>query len=220
MNIYSNVVERDIINLRKLAEQQKNQRTLKIKNRTLKQTHDVKLAESFSHITKKLDELKKSNQILGEIVKESNTPQLAIENNQDDAQHALPIENEKVQLGVIYDTSLGNTLNKKKRNNSFFNIEETDIGDIFWNGTLVEKVGGNKLKINEKIHNVTPGIQKLLTDTSNIPLKKLNDEDRHTFGKILESLIFEIRQYVANLNQVDINNQKPFLRIVIQKVKE
>ena len=60
MSIYSNVTEQDLINLRKLAEQQKNQRAEKIKNRILKQTHDIKLAESLSPITKKLDEVNKS----------------------------------------------------------------------------------------------------------------------------------------------------------------
>ena len=52
MSIYSNVTEQNLINLRKIAEQQKNQRDLKIKNRILKQTH-VKLAESLSPIKKK-----------------------------------------------------------------------------------------------------------------------------------------------------------------------
>ena len=58
MSIYPNVTEQDLANLRKLAEQQKNQRAEKIKNRSLKQTHDVKLAESLSPTTKKLDEVK------------------------------------------------------------------------------------------------------------------------------------------------------------------
>ena len=52
-------------------------------------------------------------------------------------------------------------------------------------------MGANKLKINEKIHNITPGSQKVLTDTSNIPMKKLNDKDREMFINILESLDFE-----------------------------
>ena len=51
MSIYSNVTEQDLINLPKLAEQQKNQRALKIKNKILKQTLDKKLAESLSPIT-------------------------------------------------------------------------------------------------------------------------------------------------------------------------
>ena len=55
MSIYSNVTEQDLDNLRKLAEQQKEQRAHKIKNRILKQTDDIKLAESLSPITKKLD---------------------------------------------------------------------------------------------------------------------------------------------------------------------
>ena len=62
MSIYSNVTEQDLINLRKLAEQQKEQRALKIKNRILKQTHEVILTESLSPITKKLDEVNKSTQ--------------------------------------------------------------------------------------------------------------------------------------------------------------
>ena len=53
MSIYSNVTEQDLIVLRKLAKQQKKQRALEMKNRILKQTHDIKLAESFSPITEK-----------------------------------------------------------------------------------------------------------------------------------------------------------------------
>ena len=54
MSIYSNVTEQDLINLRKLAEQQKKQRALEIKNRILKQIHDIKLAEVLSPITQKI----------------------------------------------------------------------------------------------------------------------------------------------------------------------
>ena len=61
MSIYSNVTEQDFNNLRKLAEQQKNQRALKIKIIILKQTHDIKLAESLTPITKKLDTINKSS---------------------------------------------------------------------------------------------------------------------------------------------------------------
>ena len=60
MSIYSNVTEQDMINLRKLAEQQKEQRAIKTKNRVLKQTYDIKLAESLSPITRKLDTINES----------------------------------------------------------------------------------------------------------------------------------------------------------------
>ena len=53
MSNYSAVTEQDLIILRKLAEQQKNQQALKSENRILKQTHDLKLAENLSPITKK-----------------------------------------------------------------------------------------------------------------------------------------------------------------------
>ena len=122
MSIYSNVTEKDDLNLHKLAEQQKEQRALKIKNRILKQTHDVKLAESLSPITEKLDEtnknlsdvIKESTQNLGNVIKENNTPtiQPAIENTPTQQ----PIENNE---GNIYDVELENTLNKMADNTGF-----------------------------------------------------------------------------------------------------
>ena len=73
MSIYSNVTEKDLENLRKLAIQQKNDRALKTKNRILKQTPDVKLAEHLSPITKKLDTINKSTKEIGEVIKETNS---------------------------------------------------------------------------------------------------------------------------------------------------
>ena len=111
MSVYSNVTEQDLNNLRKLAEQQKQQRALKIKNRILKQTLDIKLAESLSPITKKLDEVKETNQKLGEVIEktqpENNKPQRANEHTP----HHQPIEKKE---GVIYDTELENTLKNMK----------------------------------------------------------------------------------------------------------
>ena len=72
MSIYSNVTEQDLINLRKLAQQQKEQRALKIKNRILKETHNVKLAESLSPITKRLDLVENNKgEKIGELIKNS-----------------------------------------------------------------------------------------------------------------------------------------------------
>ena len=175
-----------MINLRKIAEQQKEQRALEIKNRILKQTNDIKLAESLSPITKKLDEVKKTTQSLGDVIKETQpkTPQPAIEHTPP----PRPIENNE---GVVYDVELETALNKMKYNIGFLNIEERKNGEIFWNGFPVEKMGDNKLKINEKIYGITPDIRKLLTEISNKPLKKINDEDRDTFNNLSESLGFE-----------------------------
>ena len=47
MSIYPKVTEQDLINLRKIPEQQKKQRASKIKIRILKQVHYLKLAETY-----------------------------------------------------------------------------------------------------------------------------------------------------------------------------
>ena len=87
MSIYSNVTEQDLINLRKLAEQQKNPQVPKVKNRIWKQTHDIKLAESLSPITKKLEEVNQSTKKIGDVIKESNS-----ENEKN--QEIVPVEND------------------------------------------------------------------------------------------------------------------------------
>ena len=61
----------DLNILRKIAEQQKNQRAQKIKNKILQQTHDITLGESLSPTTRKLDEVKESTQEVSEIVKKT-----------------------------------------------------------------------------------------------------------------------------------------------------
>ena len=201
MSIYSNVPEQDLEKLRKLANQQKNEQAQKIRNKILKQTHDKKLAESLSPITKRLDLVEnKKGEKIGELIKKSEqeTPQLAIENTQtqpETPQAAIentlappPVEKNE---GVIYDVELENTLNNMKNNAGFFKIEESDNGDVFWNGFPVERIGGNKIKIIENVFDITRGIQKVLTDTSNIPNKKLNDQGREIFNNILESLDFK-----------------------------
>ena len=135
MSFYPNATEQDLDNLGKLSNQQKAQRALKIKNRILKQTHDVKLAESLAPITKKLDEtsrklddvIKESTQNLGNVIKENTTPQPAVENTHT----SLLIENGKIQHGVIYDTTFENTLSNMKNNTGFFNKEKQKMVKFF-----------------------------------------------------------------------------------------
>ena len=64
------------------------------------------------------------------------------------------------------------------------------MAKFFWNGFSYEKVGGIKLKINGTIYNITQGIQNVFTQTSNIPLKKLDNQEREKYNKILETLDF------------------------------
>ena len=87
----------------------------------MKQIDDIKLAENLSPITKKLDEVNKSANKIGEVIKksppENNVPQPAIEHTP----HHHPLENIE---GVIYDTELENTLNKVKNFTGFFRTFE------------------------------------------------------------------------------------------------
>ena len=60
MSVCTNLTEEDLLSLQKLAEQQKNEKTSKIKKRIFKQTLDRDLAETFKPITKKVDEVVKA----------------------------------------------------------------------------------------------------------------------------------------------------------------
>ena len=186
MSIYSNVTEKDLINLRKLAEQQKTQKTLKVQNIILKPTHDIKLAENLSPITKKLDEVKETTQKIGDGIEESQpeTPQLPIENTPN---HQPRENNER----VIYDVELENTLKNMTTNTAFFKTYYDRVRGWTGNGYTIKTIAGTEVEINDKNFNITPGIRKVLTDTPNIPLKELNDKDREIPINILESLDFE-----------------------------
>ena len=71
----------------------------------------------------------------------------------------------------------------------FQTFEDREHGWM-WNGYPVKILGGTEIEINDK-NNIIPGIQKVLSDTANAPLKKLNDQDIEIFYNILESLDFE-----------------------------
>ena len=115
MSIYSNVTQEDLDNLRKLAEQQKNQRAEKIKNRIIEKTHDKKLEESLSPITERLDEVDETTKKLVKKsdVEDGNTQTPAIEN-------------------TTTSQSLRDTLSFKKRSKNFFKLEQ-DGDKVVWN---------------------------------------------------------------------------------------
>ena len=174
-----------LINLRKLAEQQKEQRAIKIKNRILKQTHDIKIAENLSHISKKLDEVKKTTQELGDIIKVSNTPQPAIENTPQPAIENTP-EPLEINEGVTYDVELENSLNIMNDNTGFFKTTYDRENGWMLNIHPVKMSGGTENEINNKKYNITQGIQKVFTDTSYNTAKSMNDKDKLVFRDILQ----------------------------------
>ena len=201
MSIYSNVTEQDLINLRKLAQQQKEQRALKIKNRILKQTHDDKLAESLSPLTKRLDLIgNNKGEKIGDIIKKSESPAIeniqtqpetpAIENTQ--TQPETPaIENAQTQPGVLYEVSLENTLtNMKDKEKGLFKITEEN-GQRYWNGKPANISGDSRIEIDGINFNLTPDLQNVFTDTTGKFLEKLNKKENRTYRKLLYTLDYK-----------------------------
>ena len=170
-------------NLHKLAEQQKNQRAEKIENRILKQTHDVKLAESLSPITEKLDEVKQTTEELGVVIKTSQPdklPQLAIENT---ATTHQPTENNE---GTIYDVEIENTLKKMTDNTGFSKTYHDPQRGWMANNHPIKKLRVTKEDINENKYNISPGIRKVLVDQSYDTAKSMTDKDKLNFRYILQ----------------------------------
>ena len=121
MSNHSNVFEQELINLQKLAAQQQNQRAPKINNRILKQTLEVKLAESLSPMPERLDEIIKSTQeILSPITKKLDTINESIkESNSENNEEIKNTPRILLQNTLKYLAEAPNSLklNKDKKGN-------------------------------------------------------------------------------------------------------
>ena len=147
MSIYSNVTEQELINLPKLADQQKNQRAEKIKNRILKQTHDVKLAESLSPITKKLDEVNKSTQKLGDIIKESSSK----------------IDLNSLPNSLKYSDSMRQMIGSLMNSKYSLKIIQDGLNRAIILGVPIQISENDTIQRKENIYELTPEIFKALT---------------------------------------------------------
>ena len=172
MSIYSNVTEKDLDNLRKLAQQHKQERALKIKNTILKQTHDVKLAESLSPITKKLDEVKKS---ISESVKKSDV--------EDGNTQTPALENTNISRSLL------DTVAFMKKSKKFFKLREDDDGKVYWNEVLIEPLGDNRISINNQEYDISPDIQSYFTNTK-LTTNFLDNFEKETVFDILQNVGF------------------------------
>ena len=139
-----------MVNQRKLAEQQKNQRELEIKNRILKQTHDKKLAESLSPITRKLDEVKETTKKIGNVIKESNSGN---DNNQEIAPGEIKSQDEDIQTNLrappnssIFSDRLTKTLGSLMFSSKSQRIKASPSGPTIL-GVPIYTLGGDKLRI-------------------------------------------------------------------------
>ena len=183
MSIYSNVTEKDLENLRKLADQQKNQQALKIKNRILKQTHDFELAESLSPITKKLDEFNKSTQQsltpisekldtinestqkVGDIIKESNS------------------ENE-----IISSNLLKNTFKSLENTSTSLKLNKDKNDNLSIHGKPIRSIGGDKILVNGNIYEFSPEIHKSLSRSNYTGRSMKNEDDKRNLNNFLTDI--------------------------------
>ena len=182
MSIYSNVTEQDLIILRKLAEQQKEQRAIKTRNRILKQTHDIKLAESLSPITKKLDEVNKTTQeslspITKQLAKLDKKSEVIDGNTQTPA-----IENTNISRSLL------DTLAFMKTSKNFFKLTE-DSGKVYWNGEYIEPLGDNRIRIKDREYDISPDIQAYFTNTK-LNTNFLDNFEKETVFEILKDVGF------------------------------
>ena len=191
MSIYSNVTGEDMINLRKLAEQQKEQRAIEIKNRILKQSHDIKLAESFSPITKKLDTINKSTKEIGDVIKTSNSEN---ENNQEIVPVEIESEDENIQTNLralpnssMFSDQMKKTLGRLMSSANSLKINTTPSGATIL-GVPVSTLGGDRIQIKDNVYDLTPEIYKALSYTGYTGNNMKNEADTLTLNNIINAL--------------------------------
>ena len=190
MSIYSNVTEKDLDNLRKLAQQQKDQRALKIKNRILKETHDIKLAESLSPITKKLDKINKSTKKIRKVIKESNSEN---ENNQEIVPVEVESEEENIQTNLralpnssMFSDQMTKTLGILKSSLNSLKIIVSPGPTIL--GVPIYTLGGDRIQIKDNVYGLTPEIYKALSDTGYTGKTMKNENDILMMNNIIKDL--------------------------------
>ena len=188
MSIYSNVTEQDMINLRKLAQQQKEQRALKIKNRILKETHDIELAESLSPITK---ELKKSTKKISEVINPSNSEN---ENNQEIVPVEVESEDENIQTNLkalpnssMFSDQVTKTLGRLMSSANSLKIKSTPSGATIL-GVPIYTIGGDTIQIKDNIYDLTPEIYKALSYTGYEGKNLKNENDILMLYNIINDL--------------------------------
>ena len=168
----SNVTEQDLIILRRLAEQQKNQRAEKIENRSLKLIHDVKLAESLSPIIKNLDEFTKK---ISEVNKESNSESenkqeiVLVEVDSEDSED----ENIDNKIGIKallnsfkFSDPMKKTISNLMSSKNLLKIEQdVRLGGASTNEEPILILGGDSRKIGNNVYGITPENHKALPST-------------------------------------------------------
>ena len=203
-----------MISLRKLADQQKSQRALKIKNRVLKQTHDMKLAESLSPITKKLEEVNKSTESLRDIIKEPNSGN---ENNQEIVPVEIESEDENIQTNFRAPPNNSNfsdlmTKTIRRLMSSSISLKmKSSLSGATILGVPIYTLGGDKLRIRDNGYEITPEICESWSYTGYTGKTMKNENDILMLNKVINHL-----DYTGFGDRP--SNRKTFLTITVPKI--
>ena len=234
MSIHCNVTRQYLNNLRKLAEQQKHQRALKNKNRILRQTHDNKLTEPLSPVTKKLNTNTESANHLSEVNRKSTQElgDVTRESIYEDDIKTLPYSSK-------FNDSMWNMISSLMRGKNSLTITQDEFGRANILGVPIQISGADTIKVNENIYELTPEIYEALSDARytcqnmknendilmmyNIirVLKYTNDGDRESkrktfFRKILLKLFEDTQNKIFDEITDDSNNlQGEGVKIII-----
>ena len=200
MSIYSNVTEKDLDNLRKLADQQENERAPKIKNRILKQTHDIKLAESLSPITKKLDELNKSAQKTLSPINEK------LDNINESTQKVGDIIRDSNAIPSIL---LKDTFKSLSEASNSLKLNKDKDGDMSILGTPIKSLGGDKILVNDNnIYEFNSEIHKALSNSSYTGKSIKNENDRRNLYNFSTDIGY------SGIRDEKTNQKKFFTRLI------
>ena len=139
----------------------------------MKQTHDIKLAESLSPTTKTLEDFIKSiNESTKQLVKKSD---IVDENTQTPATE------------IITGTqSLRDTLTLMKKSKTFFKLQENPDGKIFRNKIPIIPQGENRVSFKSEEFDIKPNFQNYFTITR-LTTKRMHNEDKLIIFNILKN---------------------------------
>ena len=108
----------------------------------------MKLAESFSPITKKLDEVNESTQELGDLIKKSNSK----------------IDLKSLPNNPKYSNSIRKMLGALRNSANFLKFTQDEFGRANILGAPIQISQGDTIKINEHICELTPEVYKSLSN--------------------------------------------------------
>ena len=141
--------------------------------------------------------MKETTQEVGEIIRKSKTPQLAIESTPNTLQPIentptthQPIENNE---GTIYYFEIENTLHKMRAKTGFFKTNHDFQRGWIINNHPIKMLRGTKVEINENKY-ITPGLRKVLVDQSYDTAKSMTDKDKLIIRDTLQKTGFYNRK--------------------------